>query len=155
VFSKAVWFGLGFAMCYVTLTGLRLWLARRRERARSLDWLERVVTVVGFGLPLGLLGAAAGFLFAMPHGSAVFWTPAAFLIVSGAAILAGFTMPSHAMLSRALQIAIAVLLLILPLIRLANGGPGWSTAIAVGQVSIVAMDLAMLLGGGWTLWRTL
>ncbi|WP_239025855.1 PepSY-associated TM helix domain-containing protein [Sphingomonas paeninsulae] len=41
LFSKAVWFGLGFAMCYVTLTGLRLWLVRRRERQRSLDWLER------------------------------------------------------------------------------------------------------------------
>jgi len=153
VFSKAVWFGLGFAMCYVTLTGLRLWLARRVERMRSLDWLERTVTVVGFGLPLGLLGAAVSFLVTMPLGSAVFWTPAAFLIVSAAVIIAGVAAPTHAMLSRGLQIAIAVLLVALPFIRLATGGPGWPTALAVGQPSIMAVDLAMLLSGGWLLWH--
>lgn len=151
--SKAVWFGLGFAMCYVTLTGLRLWLARRREGARSLDWLERAVTVVGFGLPLALLGAAVGFLLTMPRGVAVFWTPASFLAVSAAAILAGFLLPTHAMLARALQSGIGVLLLALPPIRLATGGPGWAAALAAGQPAIVAMDLVMLLGGAWTVWR--
>jgi len=120
---------------------------------RSLDGLERTVTGVGFGLPLALLGAAVGFLVTMPLGSAVFWTPAVFLAVSAAAILAGFIVPTHALLSRALQIAIAVLLIALPLIRLAAGGPGWPTALAVGQPSIMAVDLAMLLGGGWMLWR--
>lgn len=153
VLSKAVWFGLGFAMCYVTLTGLRLWLARRRERERSLDWLERAVTVVGFGLPLGLLGSAAGFLVAMPVGSAVYWTPAAFLAVSAAAIVASFVLSTHARLERALLSAIAVLLIALPLIRLASGGPGWPVAIATGQPGIMAVDLAMLLTGGWMIWR--
>jgi uncharacterized iron-regulated membrane protein len=153
--SKAVWFGLGFAMCYVTLTGIRLWLARRREGQRALDWLERAVTVVGFGLPLALLVAAAGFLFAMPLGSAVFWTPAAFLIASAGVILAGVVVPTHARLARGLQLAIGVLLTGLPVLRLANGGPGWPAAIAAGQPGIVAVDLAMLLGGAWTLWRTL
>lgn len=153
VLSKAVWFGLGFAMCYVTLTGLRLWLARRRERQRSLDWLERAVTVVGFGLPLALLLAAVAFLFTMPLGSAVFWTPTAFVVAGVAIIVGGIALPTHAMLDRALQIAIAVLLLALPFIRLGNGGPGWTSAIAVEQLSIVAVDLAMLLGGGLALWR--
>src|SRR3546814_2905246 len=82
ILSKAVWFGLGFAMCYVTLTGLRLWLARRGPSARSLSWLDRVVMVVGFGLPFALVVAAAAFLVAMPLGRAVFWPPAAFLIRS-------------------------------------------------------------------------
>src|SRR3546814_15975193 len=65
ILSKAVWFGLGFAMCYVTLTGLRLWLARRGQSARSLRWLDRVVMVVGFGMPFALVVAAAAFLVAM------------------------------------------------------------------------------------------
>lgn len=155
VLSKAVWFGLGFAMCYVTLTGIRLWLARRRERQRSLDWLERAVTVVGFGLPLALLVAAVGFLLTMPLGSAVFWTPTAFLAASAVVILAGATVPKHAMLSHALQIAIGALLIALPLIRLASGGPGWQMSIESSQLSIMAVDLAMLLGGAWTLWHTL
>lgn len=153
VLSKAVWFGLGFAMCYVTLTGLRLWLARRREREQSLGWLERAVTVVGFGLPLALLGSAAGFLVAMPFGSAVFWTPAAFLAVSAAAILAGFVMPSHSQLERALLAGMSLLLVALPLVRLLSGGPGWPLALVNGQPGIVAIDLAMLLGGGWMIWH--
>lgn len=155
VLSKAVWFGLGFAMCYVTLTGLRLWLVRRREGARSLEWLDRTVTVVGFGLPLALLVSAVAFLFAMPLGSAVYWTPTAFLAACAAIILAGFLTPSRAVLDRALQLAIAGLLLALPLIRLATGGPGWSAAIAAEQLSIVAVDLAMWVGGGWSLWSLL
>jgi uncharacterized iron-regulated membrane protein len=155
VLSKAVWFGLGFAMCYVTLTGLRLWLARRRERDRSLDWLERMVTIIGFGLPLGLLGSAAGFLVAMPLGSAVFWTPAAFLAVSAAAIVAGFVLHTNTKLERLLLGGIAVLLVALPLIRLASGGPGWPVAISTGQPAIMAVDLAMVLCGGWMIWQGL
>jgi len=153
VLSKAVWFGLGFAMCYVTLTGIRLWLARRRERQRSLDWLERSVTVIGFGLPLALLAAAAGFLVTMPLGSAVFWTPASFLAACAVAILAGVVVPRQEALLRGLQVAIGALLALLPLIRLASGGPGWPAAIASGQLAIMAVDIAMLAGGAWTLWQ--
>lgn len=155
VASKAVWFGLGFAMCYVTLTGLRLWLARRRERDRPLDWLERTVTVVGQGLPVALLVSAIGFLVTMPLGSAVFWTPAAFLAAAAVAIVAGVTVPRQDTLDWLAQIAIGVLLIALPLIRLATGGPGWSAAIAAGQPTIIAVDLAMLMGGGWVLSRML
>lgn len=152
IFSKAVWFGLGFAMCYVTLTGLRLWLVRRREQQRSLAWLERTATVVGFGLPMALLVAAFAFLITMPLGSAVFWTPAAFLIASAVALLAGAALPSHDMLDRGLRGAIALLLIALPPLRLVTGGPGWPLAIATGQWAIMAVDLAMVLAGGWMLW---
>jgi uncharacterized iron-regulated membrane protein len=155
VLSQAVWFGLGYAMCFVTLTGLRLWLARRRDRQRSLDWLERAVTVIGFGLPLALLVAAAGFLVAMPLGSAVFWTPASFLIASAMLIAAGVFVPTHAMLSRLMVAAIGVMLFGLPILRLATGGPGWGTALSAGQISIVAVDLAMLVSGAWTLWSAI
>ncbi len=151
IFSKAVWFGLGFAMCYVTFTGLRLWLVRRRDQ-RSLGWLERTVTVIGLGLPVALLGSAVGFLVTMPLGSAVFWTPAAFLLASAAAILAGIFLRTHDLLDRALQLAIGLLLIALPMIRLATGGPGWSATLETGQLAIMAVDLAMLMGGGWTLW---
>lgn len=151
--SKAVWFGLGFAMCYVTLTGLRLWLVRRREAARSFGWLERAVTVVGMGLPFALAVSAAGFLVAMPMGAAVFWTPAAFLIAAALAMIGGLALPSNALLERIFQLATAVLLLLLPPLRLAMGGPGWGEAMAVGQPIIVAVDLALASGGGWMLWR--
>lgn len=153
--SKAIWFGLGFAMCYVTLTGLRLWLVRRRERQRSLDWLERAVTVVGFGLPFALAATAAGFLITMPMQSAVFWTPAVFLIASAIAIAGGFLARSNAQLDHVLQAATGATLFALPFVRLITGGPGWATAFAAGQPIIVAGDIAMAAAGGWMLWSLL
>jgi len=151
--SKAIWFGLGFAMCYVTLTGLRLWLVRRREAGRALDWLERTVGAVGFGLPQGLAAAAVAFLVSMPLGSAVFWTPAGFLIGSGIAIALALMLPSARLLDLVLQRATGGLLALLPVVRLSTGGPGWAEALAAGQPVIVALDIACLAGGGWMLWR--
>ena len=148
--SKAIWFGLGFAMCYVTFTGMRLWVVRRKETARSLIWLERAVTVVGFGLPLGLVASAAAFLIAMPLGSAVYWTPAAFLIGSGLAILAGLIASSNDNLQRLLKAATGGVMAVLPLLRLVVArGPGWNEAVAAGQPLIAALDLAFAACGIW------
>lgn len=152
IVSKAVWFGLGFAMCYVTLTGLRLWLARRRESARSLDWLERMVAVVGFGLPFALVAAAAAFLVAMPGANAVFWTPTGFLIASAGAILCGLLLPSSSVVAGALQLGTGLVMIVLPALRLLMGGPGWSDALAAGQPIIAVLDCAFLLAGGWMIW---
>lgn len=148
--SKAIWFGLGFAMCYVTYTGMRLWVVRRKGEARSLAWLERTLTVVGFGLPFGLVASAAAFLIAMPLGAAVYWTPAAFLIASAMAILAGVFAPSNQKLTQLLQVATGAVMVGLPLLRLfVAHGPGWNEAIAVGQPMIAALDLAFAVAGIW------
>lgn len=151
--SKAIWFGLGFAMCYVTYTGIRLWLVRRQESGRPLDWLDRLAVIVGLGLPLALLATAAIFLLAMPLGSAVYWTPAGFLIVSTILIGAGLLWPSRAAIAQILQHATAVIMIALPPLRLLIGGPGWSTAIVAGQPIIVALDMALLLAGAAMLWQ--
>ena len=150
--SKAIWFGLGFAMCYVTYTGMRLWVSRRKDEARSLAWLERTLTVVGLGLPFALVASAAAFLITMPLGTAVYWTTGAFLIASGVAILAGFFTPSDEVLSRLLKCAAGAVMIGLPLLRLfAAGGPEWSEAIAAGQPIIAALDLVFVVGGFWLL----
>ncbi|MES2156546.1 MAG: PepSY-associated TM helix domain-containing protein [Pseudomonadota bacterium] len=153
--SKAIWFGLGFAMCYVTYTGIRLWLVRRENGALSMGWLDRSLVIVGLGLPVALLASTATFLVAMPLGSATYWTPASFVIACAALILAGFLWPTSAGFARVLQLAMAVIMIALPPLRLLTGGPGWTIAIAVGQPVIVALDLAFLLVGGWLLWRTM
>lgn len=148
--SKAIWFGLGFAMCYVTFTGMRLWVVRRKSEVRSLGWLERSVTVVGFGLPFGLAVSAAAFLVTMPLGSAVYWTTAAFLIASAAAILAGAFARSNTALTNMLKGATGAVMLALPLLRLfAAGGPGWGEAIDAGQAIIAGLDVAFVVAGIW------
>jgi uncharacterized iron-regulated membrane protein len=153
ILSKAIWFGLGFAMCYVTFTGLRLWLVRREEGARSLGWLDRTVTVVGLGLPFALVCAAAAFLIAMPLGSAVTWTTGGFLIASAVVIVAGILWPSAAGLAHAVQLATGIAMLALPPLRLLTGGPGWATAILAEQPVIVALDIALVAAGGAMIWR--
>jgi len=154
--SKAIWFALGFATCYVTLTGLRLWLVRRAAPGvRSLCWLDRSISVVGFGLPFALLAAAVACLIAMPLGSAVFWTPAGFLIAAGAAVAGGFIAPSRMVLDRWFLAGMGAIMILLPALRLLTGGPGWGTAIRAGQPIIVALDIAFLLAGALVLRRGL
>ncbi|MDX3911227.1 MAG: PepSY domain-containing protein [Sphingobium sp.] len=155
ILSKAVWFALGFAMCYVTLTGLQLWMTRRRERSASLEWLDRAVAVVGFGLPFALVIAATAFLVAMPLNGAIFWTPAAFVIASIAAILAGVVLRSAEAVARLLKLATAAVMVALPPLRLATGGPGWAEALQAHQPIIAALDVAFALAGAWMLWRDL
>jgi uncharacterized iron-regulated membrane protein len=155
VLSKAVWFGLGFAMCYVIYTGLRLWLARREAGARSLDWLDRGVVIVGLGLPLALLCTAGAFFLTMPAGTATFWTPAGFVIASAVLIVAGATWPSVAAFTRAVELGLGLVMLLLVPLRLLTTGPGWGEALAAGQPVIVAVDLAFLIAGAWTTWRAL
>lgn len=147
--SKAVWFALGFAMSYVSYTGLRLWLVRRESERGSLRWLARGVTVVGLGLPFALLCAAAAFFVTMPLGSAMFWTPAGFLIASGVVILAGMGWRSDEGLGRVLIGGMGAMALMLPPIRLLMGGPSWGTAWAAGQPIVMALDAACLLAGAW------
>lgn len=150
--SKAIWFGLGFAVCYVTFTGMRLWVVRRKEGVRSLAWLERMVTVVGYGLPCALVTSAAAFLVTMPIGSAVYWTPAAFLIASGTAILAGLMASTNDLLGSVLRGATGAIMIVLPPLRLGvAGGPGWGEAVASAQPIIAALDLAFVVGGVWLL----
>jgi uncharacterized iron-regulated membrane protein len=153
--SKAIWFGLGFAMCYVTFTGMRLWIVRRQGEAPALTWLERMLTVVGWGLPFALVASAAAFLITMPLGSAVAWTTNGFLIAAGLAILAAVVAPSNAMLEQIIMVATGAMLLALPLLRLIiAGGPSWSTAIAAGQPMIPAIDFAFVLAGLWLIWTS-
>ncbi len=156
--SKAIWFGLGFAICYVTYTGMRLWVVRRIGAARSFNWLERSLSVMAFGLPFALVAAAAGFLVTMPLGTAVYWTTTAFLIASGAAIVAGIVLSTNALLVWSLVGATGGVMLLLPLLRLlVAGGPGWSEAIAAGQPIIATLDLAFAATGIWLIrkcWMT-
>lgn len=151
--SKAIWFGLGFAMCYVTYTGIRLWLVRREGGVRSFAWLERTNIVVGLGLPFALAVSAAAFLLAMPIDSATWWTPAGFLIGAALVIAAGAIAPSAVRLSLWLRGATGMLLILLPPLRLLTEGPGWGIAIAANQPIIVTLDIAFLLAGGWLLWQ--
>lgn len=142
--SKGVWFALGCASATVTWTGLGLWVRRRQEKP---GWraLGRAAWV-GAGLPLALACAAAGFFLALPAGTTVFWTPAAFLIAAALSLGPALLLPA-ARVRPALFALTGAVLLALPVLRLAGGGPGWAAAMAAGQSAVLILDVLVVLGG--------
>jgi uncharacterized iron-regulated membrane protein len=152
VASKAVWVALGTAAAYVSLTGMLLWTRRREEQ---LAWrrMSRIVHYVGYGLPLALVCAPYAF-FALKNSE----TPAitvqdiAFLIVSAIAAVVAYGVRDLERLRRVLLGCTGVMLLGLPVIRMATGGPGWSAAWDAGIGAVPIVDIALLAFGFICLW---
>jgi uncharacterized iron-regulated membrane protein len=146
--SKSVWFALGFAGCYVVLSGLLLWTTRRAE-VPVWQRMERAVLWMGFGLPLSLAVAPYGYFFARANDAAMVEGPmlvaffAAVIIATAAAV----TLRDSARLRRWLLVGCALALALLPIARMVAGGPGWTGAAERGLVTVIAIDVALIVGG--------
>ncbi len=144
--SKAVWFALGFAAAYVTLTGMLLWTLRRGERP-AWQRMSRLVHWMGYGLPWAMAMTAHAFFWgragAMGVGQvqwSVFWSTAAV-----AAVLVAL---SGTAVARRWMIRLCGLsLLLLPLSRWLCDGMSWATALQHGQGVIVSVDMALMIAG--------
>ncbi len=138
---------LGVALCVLTSSGVTIWLARRRDKARAVPQWERLWAAVAWGQPLALtLAALAG--IALPAiGAALVWVwlaaTAALLLVFG---IMRFDGAAGARMLRRLLGGAAVLLALVHALRL----PG-AAGLAVDAVLLVAG--AGLLGAGGRLLR--
>ncbi|MEM9617953.1 MAG: PepSY-associated TM helix domain-containing protein [Pseudomonadota bacterium] len=143
--SKFVWLSLGFAMAYVSLTGLRLWIERRSE---SPLWRQFGVTatVVCYGLPIALCGAAYGFFFSLGAGASQFWTPFSFVITSAISIVAGIIWRDAPRLKEHFILALGLALIAAPLLRLLTIGGGWGIGGPFDEI-VVMMDVLLVIGG--------
>ncbi|MGQ0696656.1 MAG: PepSY-associated TM helix domain-containing protein [Panacagrimonas sp.] len=148
VLSKAVWFALGFASCYVALTGMLLWTTRRAESS-SWQRMARAVTWMGFGLPLSLALAPWGYFIGRAYGSIELEAPMAiaFLCAAFAAAVTALLVNDPERLRRLLLGTTGLALMGLPALRLLTGGPGWIAALGGNLVTIPSLDLALMLGG--------
>ncbi|MDP9139351.1 MAG: PepSY domain-containing protein [Pseudomonadota bacterium] len=147
VFSKAVWFALGFAGAYVTITGLLLWTTRRQEQP---GWskLARATHWMGYGLPLALTVAAWAYFPARQLGASVNSVMmTSFLVTAVIAAVIAVRMARTESIKRVLLGATGVSLIALPLIRLLCGGSGWADAFGSGLHTVIAMDIALAAGG--------
>ena len=144
--SKAVWFALGAASAYVTFSGLALWVRRREERP---GWraLGRLSAWVGAGLPFAMAASAFAFFLTFQAGTTLFWTPVAFLIAAALALLPTVIARSERV-APLLFAGTGVVLLALPVLRIATGGPSWSVALAAGQSAIPALDILVTYRSG-------
>jgi uncharacterized iron-regulated membrane protein len=144
--SRAVWFALGAASAYVTWSGLNLWVRRRADR-RGWRALGRVTAWVGGGLPFAMAAAAAAYFVSLPPLTTVVWTPVAFLTAAALALVPALRMRSVERVAPLLFGATGVLLIALPMLRAAAGGPGWGAALAADQNAVPALDVLAVLGG--------
>ncbi len=142
--SKAVWFALGAASAYVTWSGLALWV-RRREEQRGWRVLGRLSAWVGAGLPFAMAASAIAFFPALQSGTTLFWTPVAFLIAATLALVVALIVRSER-IAPLLFGTTGLVLLALPVLRMATGGPNWSAALAAGQLAIPVLDILVSAG---------
>ncbi len=142
--SKAVWFALGAASAYVTFSGLALWVRRREERP---GWraLGRLNAWVGAGLPFAMAASAVGYFLALKTDATLYWTPAAFVIAAAFALIPALIVRA-ARITPILFSATGVVLLTLPMLRIATGGPSWSAALAAGQLAMPVLDILVSIG---------
>ncbi len=146
VLSKSVWVGLGGAMCFVILSGLRLWVKRRGEDALWRNFGVAVVTV-GYGLPFAMVASAHAFFLARYAGDAAWWTGAGFLIGAALGILIGLALRESKRLGRTFCRLLAAGCLLLPVIRMATGGAAWIGSGGPATGAVIAIDMAFLLMG--------
>lgn len=151
--SKSVWVGLGSAMVFLVISGLRLWV-RRRETDRVWMRFGRAVTGVAYGLPLAILICAYAYFLSRAIGADTFWwTPAGFLAGIPVGLAPVLTSLEESGLRRRYRRLLGYGCLILPVLRLACGGLDWASAFAGGQTEVLSIDIALIfLGAGLILW---
>ncbi|MBP7001366.1 PepSY domain-containing protein [Amaricoccus sp.] len=148
--SKAVWGALGVAMCFVILSGFRLWVRRRADQPQ---WRRfgHVVQVFGYGLPIGMLASGVAFFVARPLADPFLWTPLGFLAGAVLAVAIGWREPDEDRLGRSYQRLIGAICLLLPVLRIAMGGMDWAEAMLHGQRDVLTVDMLLLIAGAYLL----
>lgn len=147
LWSKAVWFALGFAGAYVTLTGMLLWTTRRAGDRRW-QWLARTTCWIGYGLPLALaIVPMARFIAPLIDSDVHAMQNLSFIGGVGLASVLALLLSDLERLRRALLGVTGAALILTPLLRWLSGGPGWATAVERGLATVIAVDVVLLLAG--------
>jgi uncharacterized iron-regulated membrane protein len=152
VLSKAVWVGLGAAMCYVILSGMRLW-CRRREDERLWRGFDQAVTVTGWGLPVAMIASAYAFFISSAIADPFDWTPWGFVLGAVLSVAIGLGLRDGEATRLWFRRLVALGCLGLPAFRLICVGPDWARAVMDGQGAVISLDLAFAFAGLVLLYR--
>lgn len=141
--SKIVWVSLGMALCYVSITGLQLWLERRASEPL---WRRMApgVDIVALGTPIGLAGAAYGFFFSYGVADTHAFTLYGFIAFCLASVALGIALPARRRV-QGLEMLLALALALLPAARMGLGGSSWAAALHSGNALVVGVDILLLL----------
>jgi uncharacterized iron-regulated membrane protein len=145
--SKIIWVALGLSMCYVILTGLQLWIAKR-EKQPVWRHFSSLTTIVGYGTPLAMSAAAIGFLIAYHYypNDVVAWTINSFLFGVLISFIIGFVTSSRQR-NIVFQQVLGLMLMALPLIRSTVSSQSIIDSFSYGHFDVLVIDLTLLLTG--------
>ncbi|MEM7058158.1 MAG: PepSY-associated TM helix domain-containing protein [Pseudomonadota bacterium] len=144
--SKLIWVALGSAMCFVILSGTRMWLRRRADRPGWQIFRRFMVTII-YGFPIAMVASAYGHFLSLPFGTSLWWTPAAFVAASFVLLAYGMQRQDIDKTAQRLRKVLGATLILLPLLRLLAGGISWAEALATGHTAIPVIDLSVVAGG--------
>lgn len=151
VLSKIAWVGLGAAMAFVIVTGMRLWL-RKREDERLWQRFARALTAVTWGLPLAMIVSAYAFFSLESGADQRWWTPASFVFASLACIFLAAVISDDRTLGWLFRQCLGIACVVLPVYRMVMGGTGWPSALESGYLQVISLDLFLVFIGAALLW---
>ncbi len=145
--SRIIWLSLGLATCYVTLTGMQLWVQRR---ATEPLWqgLGRLVGTIGYGTPLAMSTAAIGFLITYANNPALVhsWTVNGFFVGTALSFAIGLLIKSKTTREVSFQRTLGVIVMSLPLIRHLYSDTSWQQLLN-DNAAVIGLDVSFLLTG--------
>lgn len=144
--SRIIWFALGLATCYVTLTGIQLWL-RRREETSNWKPYTRLTDYVGYGLPIACATTAIGFFAAYPTAYTTSWTAWGFIIGCLLCAVIALVCREQTVSNKVYLLTLGISLIALPLSRMLFGGAGWLDLFDANALTVISMDIVFLIGG--------
>lgn len=149
--SKLLWGVMGAAMCFVILSGTRLWLRRRAKEPRWLP-VRRAMVATTYGFPIAMVASAYGHFAALPVGGSAAWVSSTFLSAAILVLMYGLCSRPVEQTARTLRLVLGTGLMALPIFRLLAGGIAWSEALIAGATAVPIIDLLLLAGGSLLAW---
>jgi len=114
---KAAYVILGFALTFITSSGVAIWIARRKVKGKPVPGWEKAWIAAVWGQPVAYAGVALGALAGVPVSDL-----AVYLLICLAAFVPAFFI-SALSLSRILRIASAVGVTLVVLVHVGKHGP--------------------------------
>ena len=154
--SKVVWFALGFAGAYASITGLILWV-RRREANPRWNHLLRATLWSAWGLPAAMVAASYAYLLQQAGLLSGAVEPLMFQAFGLGLLLfalLAWLVKDLLLVPRVLAASLAIGLLALPVMRMGLGGYGWGAAFSNGLPAVWVLDIAFFISGAFLLKRS-
>ncbi|ARU59488.1 iron-regulated membrane-like protein [Oleiphilus messinensis] len=150
--SRVIWLALGLSVCYVTITGIQLWVQRR---ALNPLWqrLGRTVIVVGYGLPIAIAASALGFFIGLPLEKSTAAVTNSFVYTCVLLCLLGVVIQNADRLLGLFRGLLGSTLLILPLTRMALSDVYWADLYGTANNTVMVLDIVLMLAGGWYVYQ--